>query len=444
MPNKGKSKSKPKQKATGGGSCVSESNHQTKRPSLLAYSASLFQSLVRMMYLQRIFQCGVRVSFVRDLLSTMPFSLDQFNRLLLTVKGGITMILVKRLVLNPSFDTVPLRVQQVRHAMMMCMLSRFHCLDFTSSPLFTVIPHKSPVLCVEIHSTTGFLLTGCQSSTTETVNVSTLTTQTLQSPMKGGNMFAANSVASHPSAPYFVSAGEDKTMKMWSLSSVDGVPVATCDKSLIFQTGSITCLMFNPDGEILATGCKDTLVRILKPELFTMSVSCSATLRGHTGTVLSVAFNPVGDILASGSQDGTIKLWDLKTYTCVGTLDGRGGAVNSIKFHPFVPIFATGHNDGKTMLWCFSDKSSATCMATLEGHTGPVLSVAFDPSGFFLATASQDHTVRLWRLSANKLSATCVAILTGHKGPVNSVQFHQTKPILVTGSNDGTVRVYKL
>jgi WD40 repeat protein len=440
MPKKGKSK--PIQKDTDGDSCVSKFN-QKKRPSFLAYSASLFQSLVRMMHIQLIFQCGVRVSFVRDLLSTMPFSLDQFNRLLLTGKGGITMILVKRLVLNPSFDTVPLRVQQVRHAML-CMLSRFHCLDFTSSPLFSVIPHKSPVLCVEIHSTTGFLLTGCQSSTTETVNVSTLKTLTLQYPKKGGNMFTAKSVVGHPSAPYFVSAGEDKTMKMWSLSSVDGVPVASCEKSLIFQTGSITCLMFNPDGEILATGCKDTFVRILKPELFTMSLSCSATLRGHTGTVLSVAFNPVGDILASGSQDGTIKLWDLKTYTCVGTLDGRGGAVNSIKFHPFVLIFATGHNDGKTMLWCLSDKSSATCMATLEGHTGPVLSVAFDPSGFFLATASQDHTVRLWRLSANKLSATCVAILTGHKGPVNSVQFHQTNSLLVTGSNDGTVRVYKL
>ena len=438
-----KNKSKIRQNATDGGSCVSERN-QKKGPSLLAYPANSFQSHVRMMYLQRIFQYEGLVFSVRGLLNAMPFSLDQFNRLLLTGRGGITMILVKRLVLNPSFAGVPLRGRQVRHAML-CMLSRFHYLHCTSSPHCSVIPYKSSVFCVGIHSTTGFLLTGCQSSTSETVNVSTLTTQTLQSPMKGGNMFTAKSVVGHPSAPYFVSAGEDKTMKMWSLSSVDGVPVATCDKSLIFQTGSINCVEFNPpDGDILVTGGDDAFVRILKLDLFTMSVSCSETLRGHTRPVLSVAFVPVGDIIASGSRDGTIKLWDLKTNTCVNTFDGRGGAVNSIKFHPIVPVLATGHHDGTTKLWWLSDKSSATCMATLEGHTGPVLSLAFDPSGFFLATASQDHTVRLWRLSANKLSATCVAILTGHKGPVNSVQFHQTKPILVTGSNDGTVRVYEL
>jgi WD40 repeat protein len=440
MPKKGKSK--PIQNATGSGSCVSERN-QTKRPSLLAYSASLFQSHVRMMHLQRIFQCRIRVSFVRDLLNAMPFSLDQFNRLLLTGRGGITMMLVKRLVLYPSFAGVPLRGRQVIHAML-CMLSRFHCLHSTSSPLFSVIAHKSPVLCVGIHPTTGFLLTVCQSSTTETVNVSTLTTRTLQSPMKGGNMFAANSVASHPSAPYFVSGGQDKVLKIWSISSVNGVPAATCETSLICHNYSITCLVFNPDGEILATGGNNNLVQLLKLDFFKMCVTCSATLAGHTGPVLCLAFNLGGDILASGSQDGTIKLWDVKTFRCVNTLDGCGGAVNSIVFHRFVPAFATGHHDGTTKFWWLSDKSSATCMATLAGHTGPVLSLEFDQSGFFLVTASRDTTVRLWRLSANKLSATCVAILNGHNGPVNSVQFHQTKPILVTGSTDMRVIVYKL
>jgi len=435
-----KDKSKPRQKATGGSSCVSERN-QNKGPSLLAYPASLFQSHMRLMQLRRISRYGGLVFSVRDLLNAMPFSLDQFNRLLLTGRGGITMMLVERLVLYPSFAGVPLRGLQVRHAM--CVLSRFHRLHSTSSPHCSVITYRMPVLCGVIHSTTGFLLTGCQSLTSETVNVSTLTTRTSQSPMKGGNMSAANSVASHPYAPYFVSGGQDKVLKIWSISSVNGVPVATCETSLICHNDSITCLVFNPDGEILATGCKDTFVRILKPDLFTMRVTCSATLRGHTSPVLSVAFDPVGDILASGSQDGTIKLWDVKTSTCVNTFDGCGGAVNSIKFNPTVPVLATGHDDGTTKLWWLSE-SSATCMATLAGHNGHVLSVAFDPPGFFLATASQDHTVRLWRLSANKLSATCVAILTGHNGPVNSVQFHQTKPILVTGSNDGTVRVYKL
>jgi WD40 repeat protein len=258
-------------------------------------------------------------------------------------------------------------------------------------------------------------------------------------------MFAAKSVVDHPSAPYFVSAGGDNSAKIWSLSSVDEVPVATCETSLTCPS-SINCVAFNPNGENLVTGCNDAFIGIFKLDWFTMKVAFIAPLLGHTSPILSLAFNPVGDIIASGSHDGTIKMWDVKTSKCVNTLDGCGGAVNSIKFHQTAlpAVLATGHNDNTTKLWLLSDKSSVNCIATLAGHTGPVLSVAFHPHGDILATGSQDHTVRLWHLSANKLSATCVAILTGHKGPVNSVQFNQTNTFLVTGSNDGTVRVYNI
>lgn len=352
-------------------------------------------------------------------------------------------MLVKRLVLYPSFAGVPLGGLPVGYAI--CVLLRFHHLHCTSSPCFSVITHKRPVLCVGIDSTTGYLLTGCQSSTSKTVNVSTLTTHTLQSPEKGGNLFAATSVAGHPSAPFFVSAGNDGVIKVWSVSSSKGSPAATCETSIHVHTDSINCVVFNRDGEILVTGGKDGLINLLRLDLFKMKATCSAPLRGHKGPVLCVAFNLGGGILATGSQDCTIKLWHVESAKCVNTLDGRGGAVNSITFHPTAPVFVTGNNNGTTMLWRLSDnKSSATCMATLDGHHGPVLSVAFDPSGFFLATAGQDHTVRLWRLSADKLFATCVAILTGHKGPVNSVVFHPNGSAVVSGSNDGTVIVCPL
>ena len=34
-------------------------------------------------------------------------------------------------------------------------------------------------------------------------------------------------------------------------------------------------------------------------------------LVGHKGPVMSLAFDPQGEILASGSADGMVKLWDL-------------------------------------------------------------------------------------------------------------------------------------
>ncbi len=37
------------------------------------------------------------------------------------------------------------------------------------------------------------------------------------------------------------------------------------------------------------------------------------TFEGHQDTILSLAFNPQGDMLASGSRDTTVKLWEVHT-----------------------------------------------------------------------------------------------------------------------------------
>ncbi|GKV32585.1 hypothetical protein SLEP1_g41179 [Rubroshorea leprosula] len=42
---------------------------------------------------------------------------------------------------------------------------------------------------------------------------------------------------------------------------------------------------------------------------------CSSTIAGHPEAVLSVAFNPDGQHLAIGSGDTIVRLWDLNTKT---------------------------------------------------------------------------------------------------------------------------------
>ena len=47
------------------------------------------------------------------------------------------------------------------------------------------------------------------------------------------------------------------------------------------------------------------------------------TLTGHSGTVYSVVFSPDGNCVASGSWDSLVKIWDSVTGDEVSSFVGR-------------------------------------------------------------------------------------------------------------------------
>lgn len=206
-------------------------------------------------------------------------------------------------------------------------------------------------------------------------------------------------------------------------------------------SAAINFLDFSPDGNTLASGDDDKIIRLWDLN----SQKLLTSLRGHTQGVKSVAFSPNGQILATASDDKTIKLWNLNTFSEICTLGGHTNAVKSIAFSPDGQMVASGSWDKTVKLW---DVNTRQEICTLSGHQLQVTSVAFSPQGEVLASASFDRTIRLWQLSTRKLKNrpdyTLSGILSGHAWAVLTVAFSPDGKILATGSEDNTIKLWEV
>jgi DNA-binding beta-propeller fold protein YncE len=247
--------------------------------------------------------------------------------------------------------------------------------------------------------------------------------------------------------------------------------------------GLVWAVAFSPDGQLLATGSSDGIVRLWD----TATGQKRQTLEGHRSGITFVGFGPDGTMLVSGSSnrappirvDGTIKVWHLPTKTertitekkmVSLTLSPDGGTVAlsvpsggshskvrlvnvssaqqwelaggehkdrtfSLAFSPNGKMLASGSesHDSTIKLW---DTATRKEIRTLTGHDRTVRGLAFSPNGKILASASADDTVRLWDVSSGREQR----VLRGHNRTVHVVAFAPPDGrVLASGGEDGTV-----
>jgi WD40 repeat protein/serine/threonine protein kinase len=212
---------------------------------------------------------------------------------------------------------------------------------------------------------------------------------------------------------------------------------ALCHRDLLTipaHTGPAYAVAYNPDGDRLASGGNDNMVRVWAAgdgkELL--------TLVGHTSTVTSVAWSPDGKRLASSARDaeGTIKIWDSSDGKELVSLDGHSASVMAISWSPDGTRLASASDDHSVKIW---DPSNGRELRTLLGHDDMVWSLAWDHASMRLASGDFSGVVKVWRAADGELLVSCDR--KDGPGAVYGMIWSPDDKRLIVGGDGGTIFV---
>nr|UNY85629.1 WD40-containting protein [Zea mays] len=176
-------------------------------------------------------------------------------------------------------------------------------------------------------------------------------------------------------------------------------------------------------------------------------------IKGHDGAILTMKFSPDGQFLATGGEDGVVRVWVVaQSEDCKIPMDDPSCVY--LKAHRqsgLGPVDAD--NEKKCKVKGVKQSADSACVVVptvvfqiskqplheFRGHSGDVLNLSWSNNKHLLS-ASTDKTVRLWEIG----SANCITVFP-HSNFVTCVQFNPTNENqFISGSIDGKIRVWDI
>lgn len=212
-------------------------------------------------------------------------------------------------------------------------------------------------------------------------------------------------------AKQLVTGGHEGKLVWWNAFEPTPAPVRSIDA----HKGYIRAVALSPDGQLIATGGNDTLVRVWSAADGTLVKELS----GHPRHVYNVTFDPTGKFLLSGDLMGVIKQWEVGTWNLARELDAKVlskydptfkadvGGVRSFDFSPDRKWLAAGGITDVSnafagigvpavVLFDWESGKQVKLLKPKDNFQGSIWGVKFHPSGEFLIGAGGGGAGGLW------------------------------------------------
>ena len=265
-------------------------------------------------------------------------------------------------------------------------------------------------------------------------------------------------LATHPTKDEFVTVGDDKTIRIWSLRTHEQINIRAmpeCARAVAYNnSGQVICvgmidgsvalieatnpmlrvystwnhsskmindIKFSPDDTILAIACADTNIYLYKSD-DRKNFRRQAVCRGHSGAVTHIDISANSQYLQSNGTDASILYWDISgnqiklnssmkdttwaTITCCFGWAVQGiwpkgcdyTDVNTCVALPDIGDIITGDDFGLVNLYKYPALKVGAIHQKYIGHSGHVTCVRFNWNRrLAISVGGLDRTILVWQ-----------------------------------------------
>jgi len=225
---------------------------------------------------------------------------------------------------------------------------------------------------------------------------------------------------------YVFSGSRDKTIKMWDVSTGENI------KTFTGHEGWVTTVVISADRRYIFSGSRDKTIKMWNISTGQIVKSFS----GHKRSVKSLFVTEDRLKIISASDDQTVKIWDITSGQVVNTFSDLRNSFQSLVLTEDPKLLFLARFE-KIEVW---DIFTGKIVKTLAKHKGLITSFVTTKEQRHVISASDDKRIRVWDVVTGKLVKT----FSGHSGNVNTILLTEDQQYIIISDEDYNIRIWHI